>query len=72
MSQRTDPIKISMGIWEVVRRDGDRCPPHLQGKPYGLRLTGGDYELQGEDFLSREEALELRDYIDKHLGAPRD
>lgn len=70
MSQRTDTTKISMGIWEISRTDDDH--PRSPREPLGLWLTGGDYELQGEDFLSREEALELRDYINKHLGAPRD
>lgn len=64
MSQYTDAVKISAGTWEIVRLERGTT----KGEPFGLHLTGTDYELQGEDFLSKEEALELRDYIDKHLG----
>lgn len=68
MSEHTDQVKISMGIWSVARNEGKRRP-ELKGKAYGLNFASGDEELQGEDFLTREEALELRDYITKHLGA---
>lgn len=69
MSQHTDATKISQGNWAVVRHDGDELTlPHLRGKPFGLHLTGGDGDLKGEDFLTDKEALELRDYINKHLG----
>lgn len=64
MSKYTDAVKISMGVWEIARLT--REP--REGEPYGLRLFGADDELQGQDFLTREEALELRDYINKHLG----
>lgn len=63
----SDQVKISMGIWSVARHDG-KCPPELKGQAYGLRLAGGDEELQGGDFLTREEALELSGYITKHFG----
>ena len=73
MSQHTDATKISRGNWAVVRHGGgEPTRPHLRGKPFGLYLTGGDGDLKGEDFLTKEEALELRDYINKHLGVPRD
>lgn len=65
MSYYTDGVKISMGTWEIVRLERGED----KGKPFGLHLlTGTDYELQGEDFLTTEEALELRDYINKHFG----
>lgn len=63
----SDQIKISMGIWSIARNDGKRQPDR-KGQPYGLYFAGGDHELQGEDFLTREEALELRDFITEHLG----
>lgn len=66
MSKHTDAVKISMGVWEVSRMESVR-KPGLDGMAIGLHLTGDDEELQGEDFLTREEALELRDYITKHF-----
>jgi len=68
MSKHTDAVKISMGVWEVSRMESVRNP-ELDGLAIGLRLTGADEELQGADFLTREEALELRDYIAKHFDA---
>lgn len=66
-----DQVKISMGIWSVARNDG-KLRPENKGKAYGLRFAGGDEELQGEDFLTREEALELRDWITEQLGGTDD
>ncbi|GAA5229243.1 hypothetical protein [Arthrobacter cryoconiti] len=66
MSAHTDAVKISMGVWEVARMESTRHPK-LNGTAIGLRLTGADEELQGADFLTREEALHLRDYINEHL-----
>lgn len=66
MSTHTDAVKISMGVWEVARMESTRNPS-LTGNAIGLRLTGADEELQGSDFLTKEEALELRDYITTHL-----
>ena len=63
MSYCTNRVKIGMGTWEIVRLGNGST----EGEPYGLHLTGTDAELQGEDFLTQEEALELRDYINKHL-----
>lgn len=68
MSKLTDAVKISMGVWEVSRMESAR-KPELDGMAIGLHLTGADEELQGADFLTREEALELRDYITKHFDA---
>lgn len=66
MSIHTDAVQISMGVWEIARMESVR-KPELNGTAIGLRLTGADEELQGADFLTREEALQLRDYINKHL-----
>ncbi|MGQ3384479.1 hypothetical protein [Glutamicibacter sp. TV12E] len=64
---RTDHTIISMGEWSISRRVGT-TDAKFDGKAIGLWLNGTGDELEGDDFLTREEALELRDYIDKHLG----
>lgn len=64
MSNRINPRVISSGAWEIGLLDDGTA----EGQPYGMYLTGQDMGLQGSDFLTVEEAIELRDYINEHFG----
>lgn len=71
MSIDSNHVKISMGVWSVVSHPS-QSNQRLSGKAYGLKLESGDNDFEGEDFLSVEEALELRDYITEHFGGSND